>query len=172
MMREMLPKFINILMNSASTTRSLFRSLICLFYRPADDSPPSGTDPHRFDWFHAIPFASIHIGCLLVFFAGWSWLAVTVAVLTYAVRFFAITGFYHRYFSHRTFKTWRVVQFFFAALGSSTAQRGPLWWAAHHRHHHVHSDDEQDLHSPRWRGILWSHCGWFLTLHAYQTNYT
>ncbi|BFN14294.1 hypothetical protein MspRI1_23050 [Marinobacter sp. RI1] len=74
---------------------------------------------------------------------------------------FAITGFYHRYFSHKTFKTSRPAQFVFAVLGASAAQRGPLWWAAHHRHHHQHSDNEQDLHSPHQGGFWWSHMGWF-----------
>ncbi|MDX5385933.1 MAG: acyl-CoA desaturase [Alteromonadaceae bacterium] len=74
---------------------------------------------------------------------------------------FAITGFYHRYFSHKTFKTSRAAQFVFAVLGASSAQRGPLWWAAHHRHHHQHSDNAEDLHSPHHGGFWWSHAGWF-----------
>src|SRR5438132_6107549 len=155
-------------MMSETFLRSFTRRLCSLFYRTADDAPLDAEAAQRFDWLHAIPFASIHAGALLVIFTGWSWAAVVVAFLMYAIRFFAITGSYHRYFSHRTFKTWRIVQFFFAALGCSTAQRGPLWWAAHHRHHHVHSDEEEDLHSPLHHGILWSHCGWFLTPHAYQ----
>src|SRR5439155_26141420 len=88
----------------------------------------------------------------------------------YALRVFALTGFYHRYFSHRAFKTTRVCQFVFGVLGCSAVQRGPLWWAAHHRHHHVHSDDEHDLHSPRRQGFWWSHFGWFLTPKALPTN--
>ena len=83
---------------------------------------------------------------------------------------FTLTGWYHRYFSHRSFKTWRSVQFVFAAIGCSAVQRGPLWWASHHRHHHVHSDDPEDLHSPRQKGLLWAHFGWFLTPKAYPTN--
>jgi stearoyl-CoA desaturase (delta-9 desaturase) len=35
-----------------------------------------------------------------------------------------------------------------------------LWWAAKHRHHHLHSDTEDDVHSPRHRGFLYSHLGW------------
>ena len=158
-------------MNVTRTTRRLLRALSCVVYRPLDESPTDPAAADRVDWFHAIPFASIHAGCLLVLWTGWSWPAVVVAVLMHVVRFFAITAFYHRYFAHRTFKTWRIVQFVFAALGCSTAQRGPLWWAAHHRHHHVHSDDEHDLHSPRRLGVLWSHCGWFLTPSAFRTNY-
>ena len=75
---------------------------------------------------------------------------------------FAITAFYHRYFSHRAFRTTRALQFVFAVLGASAVQRGPLWWAGHHRHHHAHADLQDDVHSPR-DGFLWSHFGWFLT---------
>ena len=72
----------------------------------------------------------------------------------YVVRMFAITGFYHRYFSHRTFKTSRVGQFVFGLLGASAVQRGPIWWAAHHRHHHVYSDKPEDVHSPVQHGFF------------------
>lgn len=124
----------------------------------------------RFDWLRAIPFFMLHVGCLAVFFVGWSWLAVGLAVFLYALRVFTLTGFYHRYFSHRSFKTWRLIQFIFGAIGCTSVQRGPLWWAAHHRHHHVHSDDPEDIHSPRQKGILWSHMLWFLTPRSEKTN--
>ena len=53
---------------------------------------------------------------------------------------FGITGGYHRYFAHRSYKTSRVFQFVLAWLGCSALQKGPLWWAAHHREHHRYSD--------------------------------
>jgi fatty-acid desaturase len=68
----------------------------------------------------------------------WRWLALAAA--TYAVRMFAITAGYHRYFSHRSFRTSRAFQLVLAVLGASAAQKGPLWWAAHHRDHHRFSD--------------------------------
>ena len=83
-----------------------------------------------------------------------------VAIGLYFIRMFAITAFYHRYFSHRTFTTNRFWQFGFAVLGNSAAQRGPLWWAAHHRHHHQTADTEADVHSPSRHGFWWSHIGW------------
>lgn len=110
-----------------------------------------------------LPIVFIHAICIGIFWTGWSWTAIGVAVALYWVRMFAITAFYHRYFSHRTFRTHRAVQFLFALLGTTAAQRGPLWWAAHHREHHRHSDHEPDPHSPGWRGVLWSHSAWFLT---------
>jgi stearoyl-CoA desaturase (delta-9 desaturase) len=104
----------------------------------------------------------MHAACLAVFWVGFSKVAVLTAIALYVVRMFAITAFYHRYFSHRAFRTGRITQFIFAVIGASAVQRGPLWWAAHHRHHHAHADDEHDVHSPR-HGFLWSHAGWFLT---------
>ncbi len=72
-------------------------------------------------------------------------------------------GAFHRYFSHRSYKTSRPFQFFLAFLGGAAAQKGALWWAAHHRHHHKHSDTEQDLHSAKLEGFYWSHVGWVLS---------
>jgi stearoyl-CoA desaturase (delta-9 desaturase) len=131
---------------------------------------PESEKYEQIDWIRSVPFIFLHVACLGVFFVGWSWLSVSVAAFFYALRVFTLTGFYHRYFSHRTFKTSRVVQFIFGGIGCMAVQRGPLWWAAHHRHHHVHSDDPHDLHSPRQFGILWSHFGWFLTPKAAPTN--
>lgn len=124
----------------------------------------------RIDWFRTIPFFALHLICFGVIWVGWSPIAVATAVALYVIRMFAITGFYHRYFSHRAFKTNRFWQFLFAALGSAAVQRGPLWWAAHHRHHHRHSDKEHDVHSPHTHGLLWSHMLWFTTASNYATQ--
>src|SRR5690606_7104457 len=124
----------------------------------------------RIDWLRVLPFIGLHLACLGVLWVGFSWFALAVAATLYALRMFAITGFYHRYFSHKAFKTSRPLQFAFAALGAMSVQRGPLWWAAHHRNHHRHSDTELDFHSPAQRGFLWSHMGWFLTPRGFATD--
>ena len=126
-------------------------------------------DSGRIDWLRQVPFIAIHAGCLALPWVGISAVAVAVAAALYALRMFAITGFYHRYFSHGAFRTGRCVQFVFAALGASAAQRGPLWWASHHRHHHVHSDEPADSHSPR-HGLAWSHMGWFMARENFATR--
>ena len=94
----------------------------------------------RIDWLRASPFVAMHLACFAVVWVGISPVAFAVALALYAVRMFALTGFYHRYFSHRTFRTSRAVQFVFAVIGASCVQRGPLWWAAHHRNHHRHAE--------------------------------
>jgi len=122
------------------------------------------------DWLRVAPFLALHAGCLAVLWVGSSLTAVIVAVALYAARMFAITGFYHRYFSHRAFRASRSAQLAFAVMGASAVQRGPLWWASHHRHHHAHADTGCDAHSPRHAGALWAHCGWFLARDNFATR--
>jgi len=138
---------------------------------------PEGADvvrnrPNQFEWRRCLPFAFIHLGCIGLFWVGWSWAAVWIALSLYLVRMFAITGFYHRYFSHRTFKTSRFAQFLFAVIGNTAIQRGALWWAATHRHHHKHSDQEEDTHSPVVNGFWWSHIGWLTSSKNFPTDYS
>jgi stearoyl-CoA desaturase (delta-9 desaturase) len=135
------------------------------------EAPDPATLPEKVNWERTLPFIFLHLGCLAVFWVGMNPTVVIAAVLLYLVRMFAITGFYHRYFSHRTFKTSRAGQFFFAVLANSSMQRGPLWWAATHRHHHQHSDEECDAHSPVHHGFLWSHIGWLTSMKNFPTDY-
>ncbi|MBX3374551.1 MAG: acyl-CoA desaturase [Phycisphaeraceae bacterium] len=134
----------------------------------ADATPMPDPVADRIDILRCLPFIGLHLACGLVFIAGFSWAALTVAVLLYLGRMFAITGFYHRYFSHRTFRTSRAFQLVMAIAGAAAAQRGPLWWAGHHRHHHNHSDDDRDTHSPARRGFWMAHMGWFMTPRAFS----
>jgi stearoyl-CoA desaturase (delta-9 desaturase) len=124
---------------------------------PLEPSPPQNL---RQKMLRNKNYLLVHLACLGVIWVGWSWTALGVAAGLYFLRMFAITGFYHRYFSHRTFEINRFWQFCFAVLGNSSAQRGPLWWAAHHRHHHQQADTDQDVHSPSRQGFWWSHIGW------------
>ncbi|TDR22691.1 Delta-9 acyl-phospholipid desaturase [Marinicella litoralis] len=126
-------------------------------------------NPDAIDWTRIIPFIAIHLACLFVFVVGFSWTAFMVCLFTYVIRMFSITAFYHRYFSHKTFKTSRLVQFIFAAIGATATQRGPIWWAAHHRHHHIHADSEHDTHSPK-HGFWHSHLKWFLMKKNFPTK--
>lgn len=134
-----------------------------------DDSSPLDTE-QKSEWLRTIPFLVMHLACLAVIWVGWSPTAVAVAVVLYLLRMFAITGFYHRYFSHRTFRTSRAFQFVMAVWGNSSVQRGALWWAAHHRLHHRHSDQEEDVHSPIVHTLYWSHMGWITSRANFATR--
>jgi stearoyl-CoA desaturase (Delta-9 desaturase) len=134
-------------------------------------APDESAALDRIDWLRAAPFVAMHFACIAVLWVGVSRIALAVAAGLYAIRMFALTGFYHRYFSHRTFHTSRPVQFVFALLGASCVQRGPMWWAAHHRNHHCHTETALDPHSPAVHGFLWSHVGWFLTPRGFRTDW-
>jgi stearoyl-CoA desaturase (Delta-9 desaturase) len=137
-----------------------------IYHGPAAAGSNWGRDV---DWLRILPFIGLHVACLGVVWVGVSPVAVAVCAASYLLRMFAITGFYHRYFSHRTFKTGRVTQLVFAVLGASATQRGPLWWAAHHRRHHREADGPADPHRPA-DGFLWSHVGWFLCDRNFTTD--
>ncbi len=151
----------------ARTPKSLLTRIALWFDTSAVEVSPGD---RRVDWVRVIPFIGMHLACLAVFWVGWSVTAVSVAFGLYVVRMFAVTGFYHRYFSHRTFTTTRAGQFIFALIGASAVQRGPLWWAAHHRKHHRHSDTELDAHSPRHHGFWWAHMGWITSPSNFATD--
>ncbi len=126
----------------------------------------------KIDWLRCSPFIMTHLACIAAFFTEFRLSLLGVLAVTYAFRVFSLTAFYHRYLSHRAFKTSRVVQFIFAFIAASAAQRGPLWWSSNHRHHHKHTDKEADRHSPVVHSFIWSHCGWFLANNSFKTDHT
>jgi len=124
----------------------------------------------RIHWLRSLPFFLIHLLALASFFIGMSWSTVALCLGLYYVRMFFLTAAYHRYFSHRSYKMGRVMQFLMALGATTCAQKGVLWWAAHHRHHHKFSDEPSDVHSPK-RGFIWSHFGWFLCTKYDETRF-
>jgi stearoyl-CoA desaturase (delta-9 desaturase) len=131
---------------------------------PADDS-------HRMARLLSVPFFTIQIAAVLgLFWFGWSWKGALLAVALYYVRMFGVTGAYHRYFSHRTYRTSRAFQFALAVLAMTSVQKGVLWWASHHRHHHRNSDQPDDVHSVLQDGFWWSHVGWIVSNKYHATD--
>ncbi|HEY1812569.1 MAG TPA: acyl-CoA desaturase [Kofleriaceae bacterium] len=120
-----------------------------------------------------IPFWGVHILAIVgIAVLGFSWSGVALCAALYLPRMFFVTGAYHRYFSHRSYKTSRWFQFVLALGATMTAQKGPLWWAAHHRMHHKLSDQPGDLHSVMQNGFWWSHMGWILSRDLEDTDHS
>jgi len=117
----------------------------------------------RIPLLRSLPFLAAHLACLAVFFVGFRWSYLITCLAIYYVRLFFVSAGYHRYFSHRSFKTSRAFQFVMAFMATTSTQKGVLWWAANHRHHHRYSDTEEDLHSPTIFGFWWAHVGWILS---------
>jgi stearoyl-CoA desaturase (delta-9 desaturase) len=113
-------------------------------------------------WLKSVPFFALHAACISVFFTSVHLVDWIMFVVFYFTRMFGITAGYHRYFSHKSYKTSRPFQFVLAWIGCSALQKGPLWWAGHHRLHHKHSDTEHDVHSPITKTVWDAHVGWIL----------
>ncbi len=105
---------------------------------------------------------TIHAGCLVAFYTGVGPFEVALCLGLFWIRLFAINADYHRYFSHKAFKTSRAYQFLLALLACAAGQKGPLRWAAGHRPHHRYWDREGDLHSPR-KGFWWARQSWIFS---------
>ena len=163
---------------AASRTTPRFQRITSALAQWVDsDYVPEGAskvrnEPDGVEWVRCIPFIILHAGCFGVLWTGVSAFAAWSALALYVVRMFAVTGIYHRYFSHKTYSTSRVGQFLLALWGGTTVQRGALWWAYHHRHHHQHSDDPEDAHSPHVHGFWWSHIGWITSRRNFPTDYS
>jgi stearoyl-CoA desaturase (delta-9 desaturase) len=72
-------------------------------------------------------FVAMHASLLLVFLVPLSRGALALALGGYALRMWAITAGYHRYFAHRAYKTSRAFQLVLAVLGAASMQNGPIW---------------------------------------------
>jgi stearoyl-CoA desaturase (delta-9 desaturase) len=105
-------------------------------------------------------FVAMHASLLLVFVVPFSRAALALALGGYALRMWAVTAGYHRYFAHRSYKTSRAFQLVLALLGATSMQNGPIWWASVHRRHHKDSDGPRDPHSPLEHGFWYAHVGW------------
>ncbi len=108
-------------------------------------------------------FWGMHLAPLAVILTGSNFVDWIVCIALYVARMFWITAGYHRYFSHRAFKTNRISQFLLAFFAQTSVQKGVLWWASHHRFHHRYSDQHDDAHSPVQHGFWQAHCGWILS---------
>lgn len=118
------------------------------------------------------PFIIVHLLCLGALWSGVTPTAIFLCLALYAVRMLAVTGGYHRYFSHRSYKTSRLGQFVVAFVAQSSAQRGVIWWASKHRAHHKYSDTSRDPHSPVQRGFWFAHVGWIFAPRPREFDYS
>lgn len=133
-------------------------------------APNRDNELDRLNWVTSIPYFALHAVCFAAFFVEFHWEYVLIAVASYYVRMFGVTAGYHRYFSHRAYKTNRFFQFCLAFLAQTSIQKGVLWWAANHRHHHRYSDQPEDIHSPTLKGFWHSHMNWILSERYEKTD--
>jgi stearoyl-CoA desaturase (delta-9 desaturase) len=111
-----------------------------------------------------LPFLGLAAAGVLLWGWGFSWVQLGLLLGMYLLSALGITVGFHRLFTHRSFETYRPVQFLLAALGSMAAEGPLLKWVAVHRRHHQLSDTHDDPHTPHHKGegFLGLVCGfWF-----------
>ena len=115
------------------------------------------------EWFYLIVFIILHILTLVAFlpsFVHWSSLVVFVA-MAWIAGGFGVTLGYHRLLTHRSFTTYRPIEYLLTIFACLSWQGGPIQWVGTHRLHHTESDAPADPHSPR-DGFSWSHLLWIV----------
>lgn len=144
---------------------------------PVESVPDDTSEPRSKSWtqqitltvFIVLPFVATVLAVPLTWNRGLGYRDAIIAGVLYAVSGLGITVGYHRYLTHRGFKTSRPVRIGLAIAGCLALQATPIQWVADHRRHHRFSDKPGDPHSP-WRygdsakaltkGFLYSHVGW------------
>jgi stearoyl-CoA desaturase (delta-9 desaturase) len=72
---------------------------------------------------------------------------------------------FHRYFTHRAFKTNRFWHHIMLWGGTFAGQGSVVFWTALHRQHHPNSDRNiKDVHSPVFKGFWNAYMGWIFDL--------
>jgi len=123
-----------------------------------------------------VPFIAFLAAIALLWneYVGWHDLAVLA--LMYVITGLGITVGYHRMLTHRSFQTYKPLEYLWAFLGSMAVQGPVIAWVADHRKHHAHTDAEGDPHSPHvghgdgvvgaLRGLWYAHMGWLFDAHG------
>ena len=119
----------------------------------------------QLDPLNTIFLASAHLaalaGVLYMIFGQFSWWTLALGLVYYALCGLAITGGYHRLFSHPSYKARGFLRAFYLFFGAASVQNSALKWSSDHRIHHQHCDNPDDPYNIN-QGFWWAHVGWVL----------
>ena len=116
-----------------------------------------------------VPLLAVLAGIFLLWNTLVDWSDLIGLAILYVICGFGVTVGFHRMLTHRSFATYKPVQYLFAILGSMAVQGPVIAWVADHRKHHAHTDVEGDPHSPHGhgggfkgavKGLYYAHMGW------------
>ena len=123
-----------------------------------------------------VPFLAFIAAVVLLWNRIVDWSDLAVLALMYVLTGLGVTIGYHRLLTHRSFQTYKPVEYLFATLGSMAVQGPVIAWVADHRKHHAHTDEEGDPHSPHvghgdgirgaLYGLWYAHMGWLFDSHG------
>jgi stearoyl-CoA desaturase (delta-9 desaturase) len=146
---------------------------------------PEFVQPVEREWLDRLATGTVTVAPFLaLFYAAWHswqgllrWSDVVIFFVAYMLTGLGVTVGFHRLFTHRSFKTGKVVRATLAILGSAAIEGPVTAWVADHRKHHDFSDQLGDPHSPHvehghgfrgeLRGLFHAHVGW-LFIHTHR----
>jgi len=116
------------------------------------------------DWINISFLAVVHllaVGGVAWAVENFSWPTMALALVWFALCGLAITGGYHRLFSHPTYEAAAWLRWIYLVFGAASVQNSALKWSSDHRIHHSKVDRDEDPYNIR-RGFWWAHIGWVL----------
>jgi stearoyl-CoA desaturase (delta-9 desaturase) len=117
----------------------------------------------------ALPVVGVIVAGVLLWGTVIHWSSLAVLAVMYVVTILGVTLGFHRLLTHRSFQTFKWLQYAIAAVGSMAVQGPVMSWVADHRKHHAHTDQEGDPHTPHGHGegfkgaivgLWYAHMGW------------
>jgi stearoyl-CoA desaturase (delta-9 desaturase) len=123
-------------------------------------------DKKNFNWGPGL-FLIVYQACLLItlpfyfYYNTPSWSMILVSVILLYLTGLSITAGYHRFYSHRSYKTKPIVETILLFFGAMAGQGSALRWSFDHRLHHAYVDTDQDPYSIK-RGFWYAHFLWIL----------
>ncbi|MEK9765510.1 MAG: fatty acid desaturase [Thalassolituus sp.] len=130
-------------------------------------SKPAHQEKAPINWVATIMFiVTTGVAVTLVPWYGMTYGYETSAWVSYVVLTWltgmAITGGYHRLWSHNTYDAHPILRVWYALWGAAALENTILDWSSGHRVHHRHCDDvDKDPYSAK-RGLWFSHMGWMI----------
>ncbi|MBI4063510.1 MAG: fatty acid desaturase [Elusimicrobia bacterium] len=105
---------------------------------------------------------------------GIMWLEIVNFAAMFLLTGMAVTGGYHRYYTHKSYEAAKPLQLFYLIFGAAAVENSVLNWASDHRYHHQFVDQEEDPYNIL-RGGFYAHIGWIFrkntrALHARYRN--
>src|SRR6185436_7060080 len=116
-----------------------------------------------------LPFLGFVVAVVLLWNTLVDWSDLAVMLIMYVITITGVTLGFHRLLTHRSFQTFKPIEYTLAILGSAAVQGPVISWVADHRKHHAHTDKEGDPHSPHGHGgglrgamtgLYHAHMGW------------
>src|SRR3954453_8581457 len=116
-----------------------------------------------------LPLLAVLVAIVLLWNTWVDWSDLALLAVMYVATGLGITVGFHRMLTHRSFATYKPVQYAWAIMGSVAVQGPVISWGADQRKHHAFTDRYGDPRSPHGhgsgltgalKGLWYAHMGW------------